>query len=327
MKSFLNIDTKTRFLVLYLDAGMKATRMSKVLKVASSTLYRWIEETENDQDIRKTKPGRGPKPKIDSNLSKKIQREIHEAPQCASLRKLESKFGVSKSSMGEFMHEKGYNYKKCHAKRTLEEDEKDDRMDYCEYMLEDGGWRIDQTIFTDEMGIKLSEAHAPMSWGKPNKKIKVEKPKYDMRLNCWGGISINGATSLHIFKPNLTSDLYENILEEHLPEMEELYSEDFFLQHDNLPAHKSAEEWIENEGLERVDFPSYSADWSPIENLWSALKHSVSVEHPTTAAELEQSLRNNWKILTTRENLAPYFDNLHSRYADCIEVEGEELPY
>ncbi len=55
--------------------------------------------------------------------------------------------------------------------------------------------------------------------------------------------------------------------------------------------------------------------------------HSVSVEHPTTAAEFEQSLRNNWKILTTRENLPPYFDHLHSCYADCIEVEGEELPY
>ncbi len=83
-----------------------------------------------------------------------------------------------------------------------------------------------------------------------------------MRLNCWSGILRNGATSLHIFKPNLTSDLYENILEEHLPEMEELYSEDFILQHDNLPAHKSAEEWIENEGLERVDF-------IPILQIWA----------------------------------------------------------
>ena len=52
MKAFLNIDTKTRFLVLHLDAQMKVTRMSKILGVASSTLYDWIHETENDEDMK-----------------------------------------------------------------------------------------------------------------------------------------------------------------------------------------------------------------------------------------------------------------------------------
>jgi len=76
-----------------------------------------------------------------------------------------------------------------------------------------------------------------------------------------------------------------------------------------------------------VDFPAYSADLSPIENLWSALKHSVAVDHPTTSVALERSLKDNWEKLTTPENLAPYFDNLHNRYVECIDIEGEKVPH
>ena len=327
MKSFLNIDKKTRFLVLHLDADMKVSHISKILKVPLSTLYDWVASTGKDEDIRKIKPGRGAKPKIDTAKDKQIQREIHEAPQRSSLRKIGGKFEVGKTAVGDWMHKKGYKYKKRHLEVELEDEEKEDRVDFCEYMLEEGGWRIDQTIFTDEMGIKLSEASPSMGWGKPGKKLKTSQPRKDIKLNCWGGISRNGSTSLYIFQKTLNSDRYKMILEEHLPEIEDLYSEEFIFQHDNLPAHKPLENWIENQGLERVDFPAYSADLSPIENLWSALKHSVAVDHPTTSVALERSLKDNWEKLTTPENLAPYFDNLHNRYVECIDIEGEKVPH
>ena len=201
----------------------------------------------------------------------------------------------------------------------LEEDEKDNQVDYCEYMLEEDGWRIDHTIFTDEMGIKLPEACPSKGWGKPYKKVKTVKPSNDVKFNCWGGISRNGSTSLHIYKENLDSDLYQDILEEHLSEMEDLYSEDFIFQHDNLPARLPVEDWIEEQGMERVVFPTYSPDLTPTENLWSALKQSIAVEHPTTPDALERSLRTNWEILTTQENSGAYFDYLHIRYTECIE--------
>jgi len=306
---------------------MKVSHISKILKVPLSTLYDWITTTGKDEDIRKIKPGRGTKPKIDKTKAKQIHREIREAPQRSSLRRIGGKFKVGKTAVGNWMHKEGYKYKKCHQEVELEDEEKEDRVDFCEYMLEEGGWRIDQTIFTDEMGIKLSEACPSMGWSKPGKKLKTDQPRKDIKLNCWGGISRNGSTSLHIFQKNLNADKYKMILEDHLPEIEDLYSEDIIFQQDNLPAHKPLKSWIENQGMERVDFPTYSADLSPIENLWSALKHSVTVDHPTTSAGLERSLKGNWQKLTTPENLAPYFDNLHSRYAECIDIEGERVPH
>ena len=57
------------------------------------------------------------------------------------------------------------------------------------------GRDIDETFFADEMGIWLSDAAAKKAWSGPYKKVKIEKPLKDIKLNCWGAISRNEATS------------------------------------------------------------------------------------------------------------------------------------
>jgi len=186
---------------------------------------------------------------------------------------------------------------------------------------------IEETFFSDEMGIRLSDTKIKKAWGEPSKKLKVEKPQEDIKLNCWGAISSRGATSLHIFSSNLNGPLYEDILDEHIMEMEELYPEGFYFQQDRSSVHQYAEGWIEDHGLERLTYPTYSPDLSPIENLWSTLKHNVKCDAPRNEAALCRSLRENWEILTTREKLEPYFTTLHGRYQECLDKQGERLPY
>jgi len=82
-------------------------------------LYDWISETNNDEDIRKIKSERGKKPKIDQVREKQIQIEVREAPQRSSLRRLRGKFQVGKTAIGEFIHKKGYKYKKSGDSRRL----------------------------------------------------------------------------------------------------------------------------------------------------------------------------------------------------------------
>ncbi len=166
-----------------------------------------------------------------------------------------------------------------------------------------------------------------MRWPKIGKNFKTDQPRKNIKVNCWKDTSRNGATSVHTFQKNLNADKYKMKLNEPLPEIEGLHSEDLIFQQDNLPLKKTKKKLIENQELERVDFPVYSADLSPIENLWAALKRSVTIEHPTTSAALERSLKGNWQKLTGLENLAPYFDNLHSCYSECIDIEGERVPH
>lgn len=194
-------------------------------------------------------------------------------------------------------------------------------------MLEDDGQKLGTTFYSDEMGIRLFDAQPKKAWGETCKKIKMEKPLHDIKLSCWGAISRRGSTSLHIFKGNLNGPLYETILQEHTQEMQELYPSGFWFQHDNLPVHQCVEDWMADNGLERVSFPSYSPDLTPIENLWATLKHSVRCDAPLSEGDLRQSLTRNWKILTSKKNLKPYFDSLSHRYQECIDEDGERLPY
>lgn len=58
------------------------------------------------------------------------------------------------------------------------------------------------------MGININETRKNRVWTQPGKKVKAEKPIESVKFNCWGAISKNGATSLHIYKENLNSNLY-----------------------------------------------------------------------------------------------------------------------
>ena len=50
-----------------------------------------------------------------------------------------------------------------------------------------------------------------------------------------------------------------------------------------------------------------------------------SRDAPSDEDRLEESLRRNWKILTTPPNLRPYFENLFARFLECIWRDGFRL--
>ena len=134
-------------------------------------------------------------------------------------------------------------------------------------MLKAKGWKILNTFFSDETGYSLSEAHKTKVWNPPRKQVKVELPKQDVRINCCGAISYNGSTSLHIYKESLKSDRYEKILEDHQEEMDDLYPHGYFFQQDKSSIHVAAISSIKKLGYDIIDFPTYSPDLKPIENL------------------------------------------------------------
>lgn len=74
-----------------------------------------------------------------------------------------------------------------------------------------------------------------------------------------------------------------------------------------------------------VPFPSISPDLSVIENLWTTLKDRVACHAPRSEVQLISSLQNR-KIIKSNK-FFPFFYSLHTKHQECIEVEGESLPY
>ena len=52
--------------------------------------------------------------------------------------------------------------------------------------------------------------------------------------------------------------------------------------------------WFDSHGIDLLDFPPYSSDLSPIENLWNDLKRRVYAHHPQDMEELEYWIDAEW---------------------------------
>lgn len=327
MAKIQDIDPKTQFLVLYQSVTKKPSRISKLLGIPLSNVYRWIERFEKGEDILQVQPGRGRKPKLSKLQKKQIIKNAQRNPHNVSVGKLSAEYDLARTGIREILKEGNLIYQSVDKKMELTADQKGKRAKFCEIMLKRKAEPIYLTFFSDEMGIKLSECYPRKLWSEPGKKIKISPPETNVKLNCWAAISAEGATSLHIYEENLKGDLYQGILEEHKAEMDKVMPDGYMYMHDNSSIHGSVEEWGRQNDFQFLPWPSYSPDLNPIENLWGALKGAVYRDHPETEAQLRRSLLRNWETLTTKHALLPYFRSLERRYKECIEKGGIKLNY
>ena len=166
-----DIENKIRFIVVYQDVSKKPTVIQKYTKIGLRNIQRWIKDTEENINILERRPGSGRRPSIPDNVKSNITRTTRRKPSKSSTRKLSNKYQVSKNSAHRVLKEKKYKYKKPKSGKTLTSEEKADRVDYCEYMLNRNGKRINACFFSDEMGITLSDAHPSRVWNPPRKKV------------------------------------------------------------------------------------------------------------------------------------------------------------
>lgn len=327
MAYVFEIDPKIQFIVLYQVAKIKPSRISKLVNVSERTIYSWVKKVEEGINILDTTQKATRTQKIDAQLRQNIASEAINRP-FISTRKLAAERDISHTSVRTILQEEGMKYGKIHRETRLSAENKQKRVTFSKEMLAYKGRKIKNTFYSDEMGIKLSEIQKEKAWQLPRKKVKRQNVVQDVKVNCWAGISWNGATSLHIFKENLTNNLYQGIVQEHIKEMQALYpNKTFYLQQDNHPAHGRLDFLDEYQNFKVLDFPPYSPDLNIIENLWATLKDRVAQDAPRTENRLVNSLRTHWQELTKVENLKPYFRSLEERLHECIEKKGTRLPY
>jgi hypothetical protein len=70
----------------------------------------------------------------------------------------------------------------------------------------------------------------------------------------------------------------------------------WWYQQDNASPHNAgtSRAWFHTHGVDLIDFPPWSSDLNPIENLWSDLKRRVYAHHPKTMEELEHWVAKEW---------------------------------
>ena len=216
--------------------------------------------------------------------------------------------------------------KSCCAtnKIFLTEANKQRRVEFAyEYINQGNIWET--VIFSDEKTFQSCN----------NGKIRVYRPsgtRYDERytnktnqsgrfsINVWGWISARGPGVCQIVQGRLNAPLYCNILNQvMIPSVDAVYGQDFIFQQDNAPIHKAriVQNYLEENQIRVLPWPSKSPDINPIENVWGEMtkfmyKHNFQ---PRTRDELSQRIMEAWDTITQE-----YTRNLVLSMPRCLQA-------
>ncbi|KAI4873516.1 hypothetical protein NFI96_032599, partial [Prochilodus magdalenae] len=117
----------------------------------------------------------------------------------------------------------------------------------------------------------------------------------------WGGISLEGRTALHVLaRGSLTAIRYQDkILRPLVRPYAGAVGPGFLLMQDNARPHVAGvcQQFLQDEGIEAMDWPAHPPDLNPIEHIWDIMSRSIHQRHvaPQTVQELADALVQVWK--------------------------------
>ncbi|GFX53754.1 transposable element Tcb2 transposase [Trichonephila clavipes] len=211
----------------------------------------------------------------------------------------------------------------------------------CLWCREHRNWRDNEwgrVLFTDESRFSLSsDSHRILIWrerGSRNHPSNIiEKGRYGGRgVLVWGGIMLGSRTDLHICDAgSVNGTLYCNeILLPYVRLFRGAMGLQFLFMDDNAPCHRTvaAEQLLESEDIERMDWPARSPDLNPIEHVWDFLGRRLAARTlpPVTIRELRLELQDEWAAMP-QQLIDTLILSMGRRCETYLAVRGDHIPY
>ncbi|GFX11871.1 transposable element Tcb2 transposase [Trichonephila clavipes] len=202
-------------------------------------------------------------------------------------------------------------------------------------------WRDNEwgrVLFTDESRFSLSsDSYRILIWrerGSRNHPSNIiERDRYGGRgVLVWGGIMLGSRTDLHIFDAgSVNGTRYCNeILLPYVRLFRGAMGLQFLFMDDNAPCHRTvaAEQLLESEDIERMDWPARSPDLNPIEHVWDFLGRRLADRTlpPVTIRELRLALQDECAAMP-QQLIVTLILSMGRRCETCLPVRGDHIPY
>ncbi|GFV87472.1 transposable element Tcb2 transposase [Trichonephila clavipes] len=202
-------------------------------------------------------------------------------------------------------------------------------------------WRDNEwgrVLFTDESRFNLSsDSHRILIWrerGSRNHPSNIiERDRYGGRgVLVWGGIMLGSRTNLHIFDAgSVNGTRYcKEILLPYVRLFRGAMGLQFLFMDDNAPCHRTvtAEQLLESEAIERMDWQARFPYLNPIENVWDFLGRRLAARTlpPVTIRELRLALQDEWAAMP-QQLIDTLILSMGRRCEICLAVRGDHIPY
>ncbi|GFW45389.1 transposable element Tcb2 transposase [Trichonephila clavipes] len=190
----------------------------------------------------------------------------------------------------------------------------------------------------DESRFSLSsDSHRILIWRERGSRNHpshiIERDRYGGRgVLVWGGIMLGSRTDLHIFDAgSVNGTRYCNeILFPYVRLFRGAMGLQFLFMDDNAPCHRTvaAEQLLESEDIERMDWLARSPDLNPIEHVWDFLGRRLAARTlpPVTIRELRLALQDEWSAMP-QQLIDTLILSMDRRCETCLAVRGDHIPY
>lgn len=322
----IEINPKIRAKALY-DANQRTpTSIMRGAQVSRRTAFRYLAEFKKEDPHERPEIQVRKKKKRTSKLEKKVIRKAQERKRIWSTREIGSSVGVSHTTVQLILRENKIKYQRYNRQLKLTKENVDKRLQFARNMKRrECDWGF--VMFTDECSFWKENTKPNRLW--TNDPLNEEGTgTHGIKVHCWGAISALGALPIRIFEENLTARTYINIMQQALPQINLLYPNGFIWQQDGSGVHraKTVEQFIYANMPQTLDWPSYSPDLSPMENIWSWIKGQVAKDCPKTLKALKTSIRKHWSSIN-EDFLASYINSMPERMRLVIKNGGGKINY
>lgn len=182
-----------------------------------------------------------------------------------------------------------------------------------------------QVLFTDECGIWRNKKSIKR-WFNVNLGLDYDVIfKHSDKLNAWACICSEFKV-IDIFSDNMDAKKYVQILTDNFLD---IYDKNYYFQFDNDPKHTSskAKTFLKNNEIKCIEFPSYSPDLNPIENVFGMLKNKIRKRKGEINSEnFLKIIKEEWNKLD-QNMIKNIINSMPNRLEKIISNKGEYINY
>lgn len=326
------IEERWKVVTLWQEFGNKAL-VSRRLKIPRTTvsdiISLWLRTGDVTPRARSGRP-----PKIDQGVAERIDQWVDEDPWIVSAevcdKLLAMGIEVSARSIRRYWTENDFvttNGLKC---PMLTAHQKAQRLSYCKSLSKK---LMYATFWSDEKPFTFGRIRRKMRHRRGEQPARSPTVKYPPKVQFWGGVSVDhGITYGYMWRGERhNSEDYQQVLQDCLlTVLKDLPRGSWFFQQDRDTTHTShsTARWLNRNLGEKGKWwnsPGNSPDLNPIEYVWNTLEQRVCARRPSTVAELEQYIDEEWAGVTA-DDIKSAVDHVWKLSRLVIDHGGDFVP-